>query len=76
VSEDLTLGERVTPHSLRRTFASLRYVVGDDPITVGEQGGWSDPSFPMKVYARAVKRERSWTARRWRSSTQPFNGHK
>ncbi|MCW2979416.1 MAG: tyrosine-type recombinase/integrase [Solirubrobacterales bacterium] len=50
------LSERVTPHSLRRTFASLRYVVGDDPITVGEQGGWSDPSFPMKVYARAVKR--------------------
>jgi integrase len=46
----------VTPHSLRRTFARLRYVVGDDPITVGEQGGWSDPSFPMKVYARAVKR--------------------
>jgi hypothetical protein len=23
---------------------------------VAEQGGWADPSFPIKVYARAVRR--------------------
>lgn len=50
------ISERVSPHSLRRTYASLRYAVGDDPITVAEQGGWADPSFPMKVYAKAVRR--------------------
>jgi hypothetical protein len=34
---------------------------GRRPITVGEQEGWSDPSFPMKVYARAVKRREKLT---------------
>jgi integrase len=47
---------RVSPHSLRRTYASLRYACGDDPVYVAEQGGWSDPSFPIKVYAKAVRR--------------------
>jgi integrase len=47
---------RVSPHSLRRTFASLRYACGDDPVYVAEQGGWADPSFPIKVYAKAVRR--------------------
>lgn len=46
----------VTPHSLRRTYASLRYACGDDPVYVAEQGGWKDPTFPIRVYARAVKR--------------------
>lgn len=50
------VSERVTPHSLRRTFASLRFACGDDPIYVAEQGGWKDPAFPMRVYAKAVRR--------------------
>lgn len=50
------ISERVTPHSLRRTYASLRYACGDDPVYVAEQGGWKDPSFPIRVYARAVRR--------------------
>lgn len=50
------ISERVSPHSLRRTYASLRYACGDDPIYVAEQGGWADPAFPMKVYAKAVRR--------------------
>jgi integrase len=50
------ISERVSPHSLRRTFASLRYACGDDPVYVAEQGGWADPSFPIKVYAKAVRR--------------------
>jgi len=44
------------PHSLRRTFASLRFACGDDPIYLAEQGGWEDPAFPMRVYAKAVRR--------------------
>ncbi len=51
-----SISERVSPHSLRRTFASLRYACGDDPVYVAEQGGWADPSFPIKVYAKAVRR--------------------
>ncbi|MBS1889418.1 MAG: site-specific integrase [Actinobacteria bacterium] len=50
------ISERVTPHSLRRTYASLRYACGDDVVYVAEQGGWSDPSFPIRVYARSVRR--------------------
>ena len=50
------ISEGASPHSPRRTYASLRYACGDDPVYVAEQGGWTDPSFPMKVYAKAVKR--------------------
>jgi integrase len=50
------ISARVSPHSLRRTYASLRYACGDDPVYVAEQGGWADPSFPIKVYAKAVRR--------------------
>lgn len=50
------ISECVSPHSLRRTYASLRFACGDDPVYVAEQGGWADPSFPIKVYARAVRR--------------------
>lgn len=50
------ISEDVSPHALRRTYASLRYACGDDPVFVAEQGGWTDPSFPIKYYARAVKR--------------------
>lgn len=50
------ISERVSPHSLRRTYASLRFACGDDPVYVAEQGGWLDPTFPIKVYARAVRR--------------------
>lgn len=50
------ISERVSPHSLRRTYASLRFACGDDPVYVAEQGGWKDPSFPIRVYARAVRR--------------------
>lgn len=46
----------VSPHSLRRSFASLRYASGDDLIYVKEQGGWRDVRFPMQAYAKAVRR--------------------
>ena len=50
------ISERVTPHSLRRTYASVRSALHDDPVYIAEQGGWADPTFPLTVYARAVKR--------------------
>jgi integrase len=50
------ISERVTPHSLRRTFASLRAALRHDPVYIAEQGGWTDPRFALRVYAKAAKR--------------------
>jgi len=50
------ISDRVTPHSLRRTYASLRAAVGDHPVYVAEQLGHEDPAFTFRVYQRAVKR--------------------
>lgn len=46
----------VTPHSLRRLYASLRFALGDDPVYVAAQLGHTDPGFSMKIYASAVRR--------------------
>ena len=37
------ISERVTPHSLRRTYASLRAAAGDHPVYIAEQLGHEDP---------------------------------
>jgi len=50
------ISELVSPQSLRRTYASLRYACGDDPVYVIEQSGWADPSFPIRVYANTARR--------------------
>ncbi len=46
----------VTPHGLRRTYASLRSAVGDDPAYTASQLGHEDPTFTLRVYTHAVKR--------------------
>jgi integrase len=43
-------------HGLRRTFASLWFAVGDDPVYTAEQIGHESAEFTMRVYAAAVKR--------------------
>ena len=48
--------ERVSPHSLRRTYASLRAALRDDPVYIAEQIGHTDPTFTLAVYAKASKR--------------------
>ncbi len=68
------ISERVSPHSLRRTYASLRYACGDDPVYVAEQGGWADSSFPIKVYAKAVRRRERLSGAHREAFTRPFNG--
>ena len=50
------IDEAVTPHSLRRLYASLRFALGDDPVYVANQLGHTEPGFSMKVYASAVRR--------------------
>ena len=53
---------QISPHSLRRTYASLRAAVGDD-VAWGDdvaytsaQIGHADPKFTLRVYTHAVKR--------------------
>lgn len=46
----------VSPHSLRRTYASLRAALRDDPIYIAEQLGHRDARFTFRVYQRAAKR--------------------
>jgi integrase len=47
---------RVTFHSLRRSYASLRCACGDDVRYTADQLGHEDPRFTLKVYAQATKR--------------------
>ena len=50
------ISERVTPHSLRRTYAGLRSALRDDPVYIAEQIGHTDPRFTLAIYAKAAKR--------------------
>jgi integrase len=50
------ISERVTPHSLRRTYASIRAAAGDNPVYIAEQLGHEDPGFTFRIYQRATKR--------------------
>ncbi len=50
------ISAQATPHSLRHLYASLRFALRDDLPYVAEQGGWTDPAFALKVYARASRR--------------------
>lgn len=50
------ISDRVTPHSLRRSYASIRVALGDDLSYVSEQMGHTTPRFTLAVYSRAVKR--------------------
>lgn len=50
------ISDRVSPHSLRRTYASVRAAAGDHPVYIAEQLGHEDPGFTFRVYQRAVKR--------------------
>lgn len=46
----------LTFHSLRRTYASLRCVCGDDARYTANQLGHTDPKFTFSVYTQASKR--------------------
>ena len=53
---DLAPLPRLTPHSLRRTYASLPYALGHDPAYVMDQMGHSDPRLALRIYAQAMRR--------------------
>jgi integrase len=50
------LPERLTPHSLRRTFCSVLYAVGEDPGVVMDEMGHTDPALALRVYRQSMRR--------------------
>jgi integrase len=57
VEQDRTpLPERITPHSLRRTFASVLYAIGEDPGVVMDEMGHTDPALALRVYRQSMRR--------------------
>jgi integrase len=57
------LPDRVTPHSLRRTSASLLYALGEDPGIVMDEMGHTDPALALRVYRQAMRRDEGEKAR-------------
>jgi integrase len=49
-------------HGLRRTYATLRVLTGDDVVYVSSQIGHENPTFTLAVYAQAVKHREKLTA--------------
>ncbi len=50
------LPKQLTPHSLRRTFVSILYALGEDPGTVMDEVGHTHPSLALRVYRQAMRR--------------------
>jgi Phage integrase family len=48
-------------HGLRRTYASLRACVGDDPAYTSNQIGHEDPRFTLRCYTQATRRRERLT---------------
>jgi integrase len=49
------LPEGLTPHSLRRTFCSLLYALGETPPVVMQEMGHADPALALRAYAQAMR---------------------
>jgi integrase len=52
------IAERITPHSLRRTFASLLYEAGETPKYVMSQMGHTSSDLALEIYAKTMNRSR------------------
>ncbi len=51
------LPERLSPHKLRHTFASLLVALGTDPGAVMDQLGHTDAAFTLRVYRHGMRRD-------------------
>jgi integrase len=69
-----TISDRVTPHSLRRTYASLRAASGDDPVYIADQLGHTDPRFTLTVHTKAVKRRGKLSGAYWPNTSERSRG--
>lgn len=53
--DDLPPLPKLTPHSLRRTFASLLYAIGEPPPVVMAEMGHTDAGLALRIYAQAMR---------------------
>jgi integrase len=53
----------LTAHKLRHTFASILVALGEDPASVMEQLGHTDPEFTLRVYTHIMRRSKEERAR-------------
>jgi integrase len=63
VASGLSPLPHLTPHSLRRTFASLLYALGEDPPTVMSEMGHTTPALALAIYAQSMRRDPGEKAR-------------
>lgn len=56
-AEDKPPLPKLTPHSLRRTFASLLYAIGEPPPIVMAEMGHTDAGLALRIYAHAMRRD-------------------
>jgi integrase len=49
--------EGITPHSLRRTFASVLYALGEDPGVIMDEMGHTDPALALRIYRQSMRRD-------------------
>jgi integrase len=61
----MLLPEKVTPHTLRRTYASLALAAGRDPRWVMAQLGHTDARLALNLYAQVMQRHRVDEALIW-----------
>jgi integrase len=54
---------RLSPHALRRIFASVLYAIGEQPPAVMADMGHTDPALALEVYAHAMRRDEGETDR-------------
>lgn len=54
---EIPLPDRLTPHKLRHTFASLLVALGCDPGYVMDQLGHTDAGFTLRVYRHGMRRD-------------------
>jgi integrase len=53
-----TIPGALSPHSLRRTFASLLYLRGENPVYVMHQMGHADPKLALRIYTKVMGEQR------------------
>ena len=49
------LPERLSPHSLRHTYISLRVALGDDPATIAQDAGHADTAVTPRIYTHVMR---------------------
>jgi integrase len=47
----------ITPHSLRRTFASVLYALGEQPGVVMDELGHTDAGLALRIYRQSMRRD-------------------